>query len=212
MLKIKYFTFQEILGLYPDHAPTHPHSSTTEDDWFTKILGEAGLKYQAYGLASTFTANEIKGIVNALMTYVYNRHSEDYLYKVVTYFLEPSYELQEVDFVKAMNNVINVLNLTIAKYVPMLKSFEKYSGDPTGKITSKTTGRTRFNDTPQDEGEYNDEAHATNVSKSISESEVDSGSIMDRLEATFKNFKSIILEWSNEFNSLFLKEEQFYEN
>ena len=43
---------------------------------------------------------------------------------------------------------------------------------------------------------------------STSESEVDSGSIMSRLDELFKNFKPIMLDWSNEFNSLFLKEEQ----
>ena len=208
MMKIKYFTFQEILEIYPADAPSHPHDSSLASDWFTTLLGDAGLAYQAYGLSASYTANEIKAIVNALMTYVYNRHSDDYLYKVIQPWYAPSYTLQQVDFYKAMNEIINVLNLTIAKYVPMLKAFEKYSLDPTAKITSKSTGRTRFNDTPQEEGEYNDESHATNVSKSISESEVDSGSIMERLENTYKNFKSIILEWSNEFNGEFLKEEQ----
>ena len=32
--------------------------------------------------------------------------------------------------------------------------------------------------------------------------------IMSRLEELFKNFRSVLLEWSNEFNRVFLKEEQ----
>ncbi len=106
------------------------------------------------------------------------------------------------------DSLINVLNNTLPRYCPLLQQNEIYSTDPVAPIGSKTTGRTRFNDTPQDEGEYNDEEHASNVSKSISETEVDSGSIMERLNEMFKNFRSIILEWSNEFNQIFLKEEQ----
>ena len=112
------------------------------------------------------------------------------------------------DFPFAMKELLSVINLTLTRYIPLLQQNEEFSYAPVSPIGSKTTGRTRYNDTPQDEGEFNDEEHATNVSKSVSESEVDTGSIVSRLDELFKNWRSIILEWSNEFNRLFFKEEQ----
>lgn len=207
VMKIKWFTFQEILNLYPARSPAYPHDPTTPADWFTKMLEDAGMEFAVYTLSQYFTDDVINEIVNALFWIVYCRHDEDYLYKVEVPWDE-DYELQSADFKKAMKVVINVLNNTIARYVPILQQNEYASTDPVTPVKSVTTGRTRFNDTPQEEGEFNDEPHATNVSKSTSEIEVDSGSLVSRLNEMFKDFRSIILEWSNEFNQCFLKEEQ----
>lgn len=204
----KYFTFQEILDLYPAHAPRFPHDAQLADDWFMKMLEDAGLEPAIYTLSDAFPDSLLAEIINALMTIVYYRHDEDYLYKVSQMAFLPSYTLTQADFKRAIKKVINVIDLTIPRYAPILQQNENYSTDPVAKIGSVTTGKSRFNDTPQDGGNFNDDPHATNVSHSVSESEVDSGSIVSRLDEMFKGFRSIILEWSNEFDQLFLKEEQ----
>ena len=206
----KYFTFQEVLNLYPARAPIKPHSSTTASNWFTKMLEDAGLKIELNGLDSTFTPAVINGIIDSLMTQVYNRHASDYIYKV-KYAYMGAYDLELGDFDYSMTKLINVINLTAPRFIPLFKQFQNKSSDPIARIGSKTEGKTHFNDTPQDSGAYDTESYATNTTNSVSETQVDSGSIMERLDGLFKNFRSIILEWSNEFNSLFIKEEQIYE-
>ena len=207
MLKINYFTFQEVLNLYPARAPRYPHDKTLASDWFTKMLEDAGLEFDVYTLNSTISDDLINSIVNALMTVVYNRHDEDIFYQVTT-SCDVTHTLAQADFIKAINSLLNVLDLTLTRYIPLLQQNEIYSDDPVGRIGSSTSNVNRFNDTPQNDGEFEDNSHNTNVSKSMSETSMDSGSIMARLDEMFKNFKSIILEWSNEFNQLFLKEEQ----
>ena len=208
ILKSKHWTLQEILNLYPSYAPLYPHQASGLDaDWFTKMIADAGLAVNFTALGADYTEAIIKGIINTLLFNIYNRHDKDYMFSVVM-FHDQDYTLTTEDFKVAINPILNVLELTAPRYIPLLKQSEKYSNDPTGKISSVTTGRTRFNDTPQDEGEFNDEEHATNVSKTITDTQVDVGSIMSRLEELFKNYRSIILAWSNEFNQLFYKEEQ----
>ena len=205
--KISYFTFQEVLDLFSSLRPASPHDKTFADDWFSKILDASDLELAIYGISEFISDDTIKDVIDALMTIVYQRHSEHFIYWEKT--LADVYPSLDVAyFGKYIKTLLNIIELTTPKYLPLLQDQEYYSYAPTSPLKSKTTGRTRFNDTPQDEGEYNDEEHASNVSKSISETQVDSGSIMSRLEELFKNFKPIILDWSNEFNSLFLKEEQ----
>lgn len=207
MIKSKWFTFQEVLNLYPSRAPSYPHDNVTPANWFTKMLEDANMEFSVYTLSEFFTDDLINDIVNALMWIVYCRHDLDYVYEIVLPWDE-EYELQEIDFKKAMKDVLNVLNNTIARYIPMLQQNEYASTDPVRPVSSVTSGKTRFNDTPQNGGDYNNDPHATNVSESESEIKVDSGSLVSRLNEMFKDFRSIMLDWSNEFNKCFLKEEQ----
>ena len=207
-IKRVYFTYQEILDyLDYDGHPQFPNDKSMNQAWFTDMLEDSPLEFAVYTLSEFFTDSLINAIVNALMGVVYNRHAYDFICSKDVGINEDA-EIDGEVFIKAFTPLINVINNTLPRYVPLLQQNEIYSTAPIAPIGSKTTGRTRFNDTPQDEGEYNDEEHATNVSKSTTETEVDSGSIVSRLDELFKNFRSIILEWSNEFNILFLKEEQ----
>ena len=205
--KVKWYSFQEILDLYPEYAPLYPHDTSLSATWFLDMLTDADMEPAVYTLSEFFTDEDLENMINALMTIVYYRHSDDYLYKVELEWDE-SHELDLDDFTKAMKDIVNVIDLTIPKYAPMLEQTEYASTDPIPQLESESRGRSRFNDTPQNEGEFNDEEHATNVSSSISSSKVDSGSLMDRLTSMYKNFRAVIQEWSDEFNKLFFKEEQ----
>lgn len=206
-IKIKYFTFQEVLNLYPSKAPDHPHSKNFASDWFSQFLSNYDLELAVNGVSQYISNDLIKDIVDALMTIVYQRHSEDYIYHVEL-ALHEDYELKNEDFYKYVQTLINVIDLTIPRYIPLLQAQEFYSVDPVAPLKSVSKGRTRYNDTPQSMGIWDDEEHASNLSNSESETEVDSGSIVSRLDEAYKNWRSIILEWANEFNQCFIKEEQ----
>ena len=48
VLKTKYFTFQEVLDLYPARAPRFPHDVQLANNWFTKMLEDADLEPAVY--------------------------------------------------------------------------------------------------------------------------------------------------------------------
>lgn len=207
LMKTKYFTFQEVLGVYPLLAPTMPNASVIDSEWFTKILTAAGLKYNILGLSASIPAADIKAIINLLMTIVYNRHYDEYLYSM-DMELNEDLDVGSDTFPYAIKDVINVINLTAPKYIPLFNAFKSKSDDPIGKVESITSGTARYNDTPQDEGDFADDEHTTNISQTETTQQVDAGSIMTRLAELYKDFKSIILEWANEFDKIFLREEQ----
>ena len=55
LLKNSYYTFQEILNMYPTYAPSNPHDTTINDKWFTLMIAEADLNVKFYNLNVTFT-------------------------------------------------------------------------------------------------------------------------------------------------------------
>lgn len=207
MLKTISYTFQEVLNLYPLRAPAKPHLYATDGEWFTKLLSDAGLSYDRSCLNSTISDADIKAIINALMNNVYDRHHQDYVWSV-TIDSDENHVLDASNIAFYLDKVLNVLNLTLPRYIPLLIQNKKYSADPVAPIESHSNGITRFNDTPQDSGDFSDDEHTSNISQTESNQSVDVGSIMSRLDELFKNFRSILLEWSNEFNRVFLKEEQ----
>lgn len=207
-MKIEYFSYQEVLNVFPVRAPLNPYQKSLSATWFTDLLDDLSLTYQRYALSNTITDNDIKEIVNSLMTNVYDRHAEDIIFSHISQDWDSDYTLTQADVRKSISKVLAVLNLTLPKYIPMLKAYTSASTDPIAPAKSESSGETKFNDTPQNIGDYGDEDHTTNISNTKSESIVDTGSLMERLSSMFKDYKSIILEWSNEFNQCFVKEEQ----
>lgn len=208
VMKSELFSYQEVLNVFPARAPSYPNQTGLDAEWFTKLLGDLSLQYRKYAVDTTFTDTDVKAIVNSVMTNVYDRHAEDIIFRHDSCIWENDYQITQADVRKCLSKIVNVLNLTLPKYLVLLKQFKKSSGDPIAPIKSESKGTTRFNDTPQNIGDWGDEDHTTNVSNSESETSVDTGSLMERLSALYKDWKSIVLEWCNEFNQCFLKEEQ----
>lgn len=221
MSKINYYSFKEIVDFLSDNVPienvtypSYPNDVDASADWFSKLLDDSPFTMRFVGFKASSTiipASTIIAYVNNLINIVYDRHAYDYIAKYIGNVedMESSdwYELVSI----ALNKLINVINLTAPKYIPLLYQYVQNYEDPIKMLESVSQSMNRFNDTPQnsqDEVDYNTADYATNMGKSISESKVDSGSVLDRLEALKDKFRSIILDWSNEFNQLFIADIQ----
>lgn len=204
--KINWFTFQEVLHVYPAYEP-HPNASN-ETNWFLSMLGAASLVLRYSGIqlnGSVIKEADTKKYIEEVMNVVFDRQHDNYLYK------SEHDTLDSDDFKKAMNKVINVMNLTLPKYLPLIYNAEKLYEHALEKLESTSDTFSRFNDTPQeeqDETDFNTDDYATNMGRSKSKSEVDWGSPVERVEALRTKWKSIILEWSNEFDMIFIDEYQ----
>ena len=212
MLKTSWWKYEEILrsNLIPDNCkPYAPNTSIVLTTWFKNLLSSKNLKVRIVGVDTTNATflTTINSVIEDVMTIVYDRHYDDYIYEK-TFNWNDNVVLNSNDIDKVISKLLNVLNMTLPRYIPILMANKNASTDVLKPMKSESTSKTRFNDTPQNGGDFSDDNHSTNVSDNTSETTADSGSLVQRLDEAFKNYRSIILEWSNEFNQLFLKEEQ----
>lgn len=66
----------------------------------------------------------------------------------------------------------------------------------------KSASISRFNDTPQNSGDFSDDNHTSTVTKTENSSNV--GTMMQRLNEIEDNIKQLYLDWSNEFRKFII--------
>lgn len=194
-----YYNLAEVVSL--EDASIEPNSSL-HPIVFTTIMTN-------YGLAMEDSSTAMQTILNQLIRMVYDRF---YYFEVFRrplpypYYQDanaPSSDERKEIF----RNFLQLFDVTAPRYVPLLQQYNANKTDPIGKISSSSVGKTRFNDTPQDSGDFDDDSHTTHITQSEATTETDSGSIMERLDALYKNWRSILRDWTNEFRGLFYGEE-----
>ena len=194
MNKFVYFTLGEVIK--EDYPSIEPNTAT--DLSFTTLMTLYGLVYEN---ASTGTND----ILNMLMRMVYSRYYDFDVYrKAIRWNADESTATpSSADRKNIYRRMVGLFNLTSPRYLVLLKQFNDKASDPIGKISSTSTGQTRFNDTPQDSGDFDDDSHTTNLTDSTATTESDTGSIMERLDSLYKNWRSVLRDWTNEFRGLF---------
>ena len=193
-----YFTLGEVVALEDDTLA--PNSSHDID--ISTIMA-------THSLVIEESTTEKMDIFKQLMRMVYARfyHSEvcrkSLAYPYYTDAEAPdSGERKEV-----FRSFVNLFNLTSPRFIPLLKQFNDNASDPIGKITSTSTGKTRFNDTPQDGGEFDDDEHTSHITQTEATTESDTGSIVERLDALYRNWREVLRDWTSQFKGLFYGEE-----
>ena len=66
----------------------------------------------------------------------------------------------------------------------------------------KSASISRFNDTPQNSGDFSDDNHTSTVTKTENSSNV--GTMMQRLNEIEDNIKQLYIDWSNEFRKFII--------
>lgn len=160
-----------------------------------------------YTLTTSITTEV--AVINKVLSLVVDRFSEYYLYKKDIPFEDEDYQLTNDDAKILARKLVSIVNLSYERYIPLLKSYDKYKDDPTDGIESSSDGETRFNDTPQNASSdslyLDDEKHASNITKSHATTKMDVDSISDRLDKLYRNWRDIVRDWTNEFKGLFME-------
>ena len=153
--------------------------------------------------------------------YVYKDYVEemlnDFYPRFYKYFAAACFKDDRAAFVEARDEFfvkfLNVMNVTYPKYALIIKALKDNEaklmagltrdytddGDSSGTVTS------RFNDTPQDGGLFEDDTHTTNVNETSSTSdsglehkeEYNNEYMIDRINKIRDNLSNIFTEWEN---------------
>lgn len=103
--------------------------------------------------------------------------------------------------------LIYILEMTTPRYTTLINSYEQSREKLLNPVIIKTTGINRFNDTPQDGGDFANDSHTTNLTEIENKTENDADTAMGRIREIEENYKNLLLTWSKEFESLFFSEE-----
>ena len=81
------------------------------------------------------------------------------------------------------------------KYVMLIQNLTNNKQKLLDDVKSSSTSR--FNDTPQNSGDFSDDQHTSTVTKT--ENSSNAGTMMQRLNEIEDNIKQLYIDWSNEF-------------
>lgn len=86
------------------------------------------------------------------------------------------------------------------KYVMLIQNLSKNKAKLLDDVKSSSVAR--FNDTPQNSGDFSDDQHTSTVTKTENSSNV--GTMMQRLNEIEDNIKQLYIDWSNEFRKFII--------
>lgn len=140
-------------------------------------------------------------LIKFLLEYIFPKYWDE--------FILP-YGTEEDDFEKAYSSwfsrFISILFGTFPKYTKLISLFASQEANLLSQVKSKTVGISRFNDTPQEGGDFSDEDHTTTATKVENDNYSDFETPIKRLKEVRDNLEDCYNAWAFEFDKLFTME------
>ena len=103
-------------------------------------------------------------------------------------------------FANFVGPIISWMNASDKKFRLLIENQEANKDKLLQQIKSSSVNR--FNDTPQNQGQFEDNSHNTNVTKT--ENATDGATLLARLNEIEDNLKRLYEDWSNEFRKFII--------
>lgn len=101
--------------------------------------------------------------------------------------------------------IANIYKMTTSRYGLLLSLYDNNKNKLLDAIKTSSELDSRFNDTPQDEGTFEEATHNTNVSQSKSVSANERDTLIERLNDISNKYRNLLLEWCDEFKGVFIE-------
>ena len=148
------------------------------------------------------TNSAIKAAAVEVLNMFGQRYGEHY----ICAFAEDATSDEKADKVEEVLYLIcGALSASYERYEPVLTAFRSKESALMGQISSSSTALARFNDTPQDSGEFSDDAHTTNITQSEGTTLTDGMTPAQRLVEIRRAWRSIMAEWCDYLGALTLE-------
>ena len=150
----------------------------------------------------------------ATFTELLTQEEQDYFEKLVKLYILPKYydryltvttTADDKELYGAFDGFMNLYFRTKDAYIMRLKSYEALKNKLTSQLSSSSKGRVLYNDTPANAGDFADDPHTTNVTRSENESMTDAGTAANRLAEIDNSIRSVFNEWCNQWRYCFFE-------
>ena len=103
--------------------------------------------------------------------------------------------------------LFSTLSLTFPRYDAILAAYAAEEGHLLDAVRLGAESLTRFNDAPQNSGDYSGDTYASNYTVSQGSQESDHGTPIERLREIEAKYNDVIRDWLAEFANMFILEE-----
>lgn len=142
-----------------------------------------------------FTLEEIDYFETLTKLYILPKYYNRYMTVTAT--------ADDTELYGAFDAFMNLFIRTKDAYIMRLNSYKALKDKLTSQLSSSSKGRILYNDTPANAGEFADDPHTTNVTRSENESMTDAGTAANRLAEIDNSIRSVFNEWCNQWRYCF---------
>ena len=190
-----YYTLDDIrkeLGS-PYNSGAGPYSLKTVS--FSDFLGDCLVKVNFSRIPGANT--ETTESNNCFRNYIWPRFYQE----VVIYTdLDKNEDFVEKFAETKVGQIMSWWQSSTEKYSLLIQNVDANKSKLLDDVKSVSTSR--FNDTPQNSGDFSDDQHTSTVTKTENSSNV--GTMMQRLNEIEDNIKQLYIDWSNEFRKFII--------
>lgn len=150
-------------------------------------------------LTTNPNGEEANNYVETIWRMIKDRYIQEYCFDIplsTDVINDDNFKLQARLFFRKM---ISIFSQTYDRYALVMKSYM----DRRANLLDKVEAITRFNDTPQDTGEFADDKHTTHITTTKN----DYDTLMGRLKEIQDSYNKVLRDWVEEFSCLFIHEQ-----
>ena len=188
-----YYTLDDIriaVKLSPNDKGPYAHQNMTFSAFFTTCF------YSVH--FSSPSINETAETITCFHDYIWPRFYQEAI--IYTDSDEDESFVEKFCRTKA-GQIVSWWQSSSEKYTLLIRNLEANKNKLLDDVKSSSTSR--FNDTPQNSGDFSDDAHTSTVTKTENSSNV--GTMMARLNEIEDNIKQLYIDWSDEFRKFIIR-------
>ena len=190
-----YYTLDDIrkeVGLYLNNAG--PYTMYASYSNLTTFMNEC---LEKAGLTTIPVTTEITESENCFREYIWPRFYQE---AIIYVDLDESENFLEKFCRTKVGQIMSWWQSATEKYSMLIQNLTANKSKLLDDVKSSSVAR--FNDTPQNSGDFSDDNHTSNITKTESSSNV--GTMMQRLNEIEDNIKQLYIDWSNEFRKFII--------
>ena len=188
-----YYTLDDIrveVGLYPIAKGPYTMSNISLSTFLNTCLREAG-----YDTAPTLT--ETNEAITCFRNYIWPRFYQE---AIIYADLDKNEDFVEKFCRTKVGQIMSWWQSSSEKYSLLIQNLNNNKAKLLDDV--KSASISRFNDTPQNSGDFSDDQHTSTTTKTENSSNV--GTMMARLNEIEDNIKQLYMDWSNEFRKFII--------